>query len=349
MAKQKQKTTIYTVAKAVGVSPAAVSLALSNQPGRVSAETAEKIRRTANRLGYVPNLAGRRLRTQSGVRQIDLAIATSFEAPLALVGEWVRYLHDSTRQWAADENAHVSIAIELFHAGKLEEMKPLLTSNRFNGLLVTNTYPADDAFLEATELTLPIVVIGRDLRRHFCVTEPHGVIGRRAAEIFHAAGLSRPAIMHGTSLTELTRSRMDAFSHRCAELWGHPPELIPCDDLSPETGEKTMHARLAAAPLPDGLFAVTDSLLQGAYRALHKANISIPETVSVIGIGDYETSSFYNPGLSTLADTHTAVNHAIQLLLRMIQLNLNQPESIVALPDPVFRGSVRNEGNLKID
>lgn len=346
MAKPKQKTTIYTVAKEVGVSPAAVSLALSNQQGRVSAETAEKIRQTANRLGYVPNLAGRRLRTQSGVRQIDLAIVTSFEAPLALVGEWVRHLHDSTRQWAANENAHVSIAIELFHAGKLVEMKPLLTSNRFNGLLVTNTYPADDAFLDATDLPLPLVVIGRDLRRHPCVTEPHGVIGRRAAELFHAAGLSRPAIMHGTSLTELAKSRMDAFVLRCTELWGQAPELIPCADLSPETGEKTMHSRLQRAPLPDALFAVTDSLLQGAYRALHKANIPIPEAVSALGIGDYETSSFYNPALSTLADTHTAVKHAIQLLLRMIQLNLSRPESIVALPDPVFRGSIRNEGKI---
>lgn len=43
--------TIYDVAEAAGVAPSTVSRALS-RPGRVSAETAEKVRAAAARLGY---------------------------------------------------------------------------------------------------------------------------------------------------------------------------------------------------------------------------------------------------------------------------------------------------------
>src|SRR5690554_1209800 len=77
--------TIYEIAKHLGLSPAAVSSALANRgkERRISAETIRRIREAATELGYVPNMAGRRLRAhKSSVRQFDLAILTSFEAPL---------------------------------------------------------------------------------------------------------------------------------------------------------------------------------------------------------------------------------------------------------------------------
>ena len=89
----KPAVTIYEIATHVGLSAAAVSSALSNRgvERRLSAETVRRIREAAAELGYVPNMAGRRLRAhKSATRQFDLAILTSFEAPLPLVGQGVR-------------------------------------------------------------------------------------------------------------------------------------------------------------------------------------------------------------------------------------------------------------------
>lgn len=54
--------TIKDVAKAAGVSVAAVSMALNDVAGRVSADTREIIKKTANELGYAPNLNAKNLR-----------------------------------------------------------------------------------------------------------------------------------------------------------------------------------------------------------------------------------------------------------------------------------------------
>src|SRR5581483_9093876 len=85
--------TVRTVAAHVGVSAAAVSTVLANRykERRLAPATVEKIRQAVRDLGYVPNIAGRRLRAHDpGVRQIDLGILTSYEAPLFLVSRSLR-------------------------------------------------------------------------------------------------------------------------------------------------------------------------------------------------------------------------------------------------------------------
>ena len=86
--------TIYEIAKYVGISPGAVSSALANrgEERRLAPDTVRRIREAALALGYVPNMAGRRLRAhRPATRQFDLAILTSFEAPLPLVGQALAY------------------------------------------------------------------------------------------------------------------------------------------------------------------------------------------------------------------------------------------------------------------
>ena len=58
------KITIKDIAAAVGVSPATVSLVLNNRPSRIAEETKERIKKTAEELGYKPNSAAVLLKTQ---------------------------------------------------------------------------------------------------------------------------------------------------------------------------------------------------------------------------------------------------------------------------------------------
>lgn len=71
--------TIYEIAQHVGVSAATVSSVLAHRhvERRIAPATVERIRAAALALGYVPNMAGRRLRShRAATRQIDLAILT---------------------------------------------------------------------------------------------------------------------------------------------------------------------------------------------------------------------------------------------------------------------------------
>ena len=52
--------------------------------------------------------------------------------------------------------------------------------------------------------------------------------------------------------------------------------------------------------LPTAFFMSSDVMAIGAIRALHEANISIPERVSLIGINDMSISKHMYPPLSTI-------------------------------------------------
>src|SRR5512140_3059025 len=94
---EKRPVTVHTIAAHVGVSPAAVSTVLANrhEERRLAPATVERIRQAVRELGYVPNVAARRLRAHDpDVYSMDLGILTSFEAPLFLVS---RLLHEVQR------------------------------------------------------------------------------------------------------------------------------------------------------------------------------------------------------------------------------------------------------------
>src|SRR5215207_1744111 len=118
---EKRPVTVHTIAAHVGISPAAVSTVLSNrhEERRLAPATVERIRQAVRDLGYVPNIAGRRLRAHDpDVRQIDLGILTSFEAPLFLVSRSLRQVQRMVDARTAKDR-RFSVSIDMFHAGRL--------------------------------------------------------------------------------------------------------------------------------------------------------------------------------------------------------------------------------------
>ena len=339
-----KKVTIYTIAEKLGISAATVSIVLSNRQKecRISKETSDKIRKTAAALGYLPNLAGRRLRSQSGSRQIDLAIITSFEAPLTLIAEWTRRLQE-TMDKQFNGSIPFTIAIELFHANQLSRMRTLYDPNRYNGVFITNTHPEDDLFLEKTRLPFPAVIVGRQIKNQYCVFEAPNTVGYTAAELFHKAGIKNPAVMYSSKLTMLTKNRLDSFVSQCLQLWQKTPHTILCREYTPEAGAMALKQFLGKVPEIDGLFAVTDILLQGAYRHLHEIGRKIPDDISILGIGDYETKTFFDPKLSTLADTKASIDQAIPLLIQLIKQTSPEQQHLSIIPHPIYRGSIITE------
>src|SRR5688572_14230985 len=126
---EHRPVTVHTIAEHVGVSPAAVSTVLSNrhEERRLAASTVERIRQAVRELGYVPNVAGRRLRAHDPeVRHMELGILTSFEAPLFLLSRALREMQRTVDHRSAPDR-RFSVSIDMYHAGRLREMPGLLT------------------------------------------------------------------------------------------------------------------------------------------------------------------------------------------------------------------------------
>jgi LacI family transcriptional regulator len=338
--------TIYEIAEHVGVSPAAVSSALSNRGAerRLSVETVRRIREAAAELGYVPNMAGRRLRAhKAATRQFDLAILTSFEAPLPLVGQALHALQRAV-DVQTTEHTRYAVAIEMFHAGKLREKPGLLDANRYHGVIITNTLPEDDQFLAKARLPYPVVILGRRIPSYYCVLEAPDFVGRRSAEVLLDAGCRQPAILHGRLLTHTTADRLAAFNRTVRERTGRAPIDLVSPGLQPQQGAATLEVFLAEGGKLDGLFAVNDSLAIGAYQAIKRAGLTVPRDVAVVGVGDYELAEYFDPPLTTVAGANDAmVAEAVPLLFRILRGEKDVPHEVLVVPPVFLRGSTQRE------
>jgi LacI family transcriptional regulator len=303
---------------------------------RLSPETVRRIREAATELGYVPNMAGRRLRAhKSATRQFDLAILTSFEAPLPLVGQALHALQRAV-DLQTNEHTSYSVAIEMFHAGRLKDKPGLLDSNRYHGVIITNTLPEDDQFLADARLPYPVVILGRRITSYCCVLESPDFVGRRSAEVLWDAGCRRLAILHGRSLTHTTADRVAAFKRVVQEKSGQAPLALVSEGLRPQQGAATLEAFFAQGGTCDGLFAVTDSLTIGAYQVIKRSGRRIPADLAVVGVGDYELAEYFDPPLTTVAGANDAmVAEAVPLLFRILRGENDAPREVLVVP-PIF-------------
>ena len=334
--------TVHTIAKHVGVSPAAVSTVLANrhEERRLAPATVERIRAAVRELGYVPNIAARRLRVHDPeVHHIDLGILTTFEAPLFLVSRALRQV-----QRMADARTgpgrKFSVSIAMYHAGRLREMSGLLNASRFNGVIITNTLPEDDAFLAATVLPYAVVVLGRSIPDYFCVLETPGESGRRAAEILLALKRERFVVLTPALLTQSTAERADAFCATVRARAGRDPVRVTAAGFVPASGAEALRAHLAAGRRCDALYAVTDSLALGAYQAIKDGNRKIPRDIAVVGVGDHEHADFFDPPLTCVGPANDAVvEQAVTLLFHRMNHRRVKPAELHVPPSVVMRGS----------
>ncbi len=336
---ENRPVTVHMIAEHVGVSPAAVSTVLSNrhEERRLAPATVERIRQAVRELGYVPNVAARRLRAHDPeVRHMELGILTSFEAPLFLVSRTLRQVQQAVdARTSADRR--FSVTIDMFHAGRLREMPGLLSASRFNGVIIANTLPVDDAFLKSTTLPYAVVVQGRRLPNYCCVLETPGEGGRQAAEILVSRGSRQQAVITPSLLTETTADRTESFCAAVRAATGREPARITAADFTPASGAAALSAHLQAHPRCDGLFAVTDTLALGAFYALKDARRRVPEDLAVVGVGDHEHADFFDPPLTCVGPVYDrVVAEIVTLLFNLMSRRRVRPTEVFVAPE-VFR------------
>ena len=163
--------TIYDVARAAGVAPSTVSRAFS-RPGRVSAETAERVRRVAQELGYRANPVARALST-SRTRMIALVvsdIANPFYSGI------VRGAQD-----AAGKAGYTVLLVDTRESDVRERAAVERAMATVDGILLASSRMSDSA-IRMMSKQKPVVVLNRAIVDVPCVVTdiPRGM--RRAAE-----------------------------------------------------------------------------------------------------------------------------------------------------------------------
>ena len=293
--------TAKEIAKKLGLSPAAVSLALNGKPG-VSENTRALVLEAAMQMGYVKaeSTAGAPpQRTVCFIRYagsiVSIAEHTSFSS-FVLQGVEAR---------AAELGYNTQVRYH--HIGDLYNPQTLESIRKADGIIFLGTditkaqLPEIEQFLQCLD-TIPVVVVDNfHLAGQVDCVGVDGYGGAMAAgEYLLRTGHQRIGYVR-------VRSRLRVFAERergiRAALQEAGKELcaVVDVDISSEGAFQAFDAWVKQKPnLPDALFAENDIIAAAVIRVLKKHGYHVPGDVSVVGFDDIPMCEMLDPPLSTV-------------------------------------------------
>jgi len=332
------RATVRDVAALAGVSAKTVSNVI-NGVVPVRPDTRERVERALAELDYVPNLSARGLRNgRSGAIALTLPeLGNAYSAELA--------------QWFVELARDRGWTVQLDQTGNDPDRERELVSRARAHLvdgLVLNPVSLSASVLATTEGLPPTVVIGEVEPEH--VDQVH-VDSRRAAEEVTAHLLARGhrriavvgAAREGapTATSEL-RERGYRAALDAAGFPTDPALRVPLPAWTTSAAAEAFAAWLDAHPLPDAVFAFTDSIAFGVLHVLAARGVRVPEQVSVVGFDDVDPAAYAIPALTTVSfDRRAFATAALDLLSRRIADPSAPPETVVVPHRIVERASVR--------
>ena len=150
----KRRATLKTIADETGLSLSTVSLSLRGGANLKEA-TRKKVLEAADRLGYVPDRAGVRLRT-GRTNVLCLVLDGSANAI-----EFTRYLIEGIGTGIKGSPYHLNVTPEFEAPGSTRTIDHILKNNLADGIILTHTAPRDPRVQALMDSELPFVTHGR--------------------------------------------------------------------------------------------------------------------------------------------------------------------------------------------
>lgn len=305
-----KKITIKEVAQEAGVSIATVSNALNNSDV-VQPKTREHVLAVAQRLNYVPNLNGKRLRTAQS-RTIGLFVAS-------MTGDYYGNMADAMH-YICQEHGY---ELHIFIAGNAESILEKLMNRIVDGAVVFFGELSAAERRRMRETGLPIVFVDQEEQSEkiSSVLYESYEAGRMAAE--YLLGLGHRDLMHIFGLEHNYDScqRRNGFLDALKDA-GVPfrAENMLSGRLERAAAYREMRRYLSEGHrLPEAIFAANDLSAIGCMEALRQFGVRIPEDVSIIGCDDILLCCFTTPNLTTIRTHMNRLGtEAIREVLRLI-------------------------------
>jgi len=309
------RPTLIDVAKAADVHASTASRALNPETrGVVSDTTVARVLAAAEELGYRPHLLARGLRT---AKTMTVGIVVpDLENPLfpplvrgaeaALSAEGYTLLIGNTDNELEHTEAIISTLVERRVDGLI-----LATAERGSGLAAAVESEGIHVVLvnrESTDGSVSAIIgdddVGIGMAIDHLVELGHSAIG-------HVAG--PPALSTGFGRCEAFRAHMNRH--------GLPLEgrVEVADWFQVAPGARATSALLLRNPDLTAIVAGNDLLALGALRALHDAERSVPEDISLTGYNDMPFVDLVQPPLTTVGLPYREMGSmaAFELLTRM--------------------------------
>lgn len=278
---RRSAATIADVAALAEVSVGTASKALNGR-GQLRAETRERVRAAAQRLGFYPNALARGLLegrsytvgliTTDSFGRFTIPIMLGVEDALG-AGQISVFLCDG-RDDPIREQHYVRT----------------LLARRVDGIVVTGRR-ADPRPPIGTDLPVPVVyAMTQSTNPDDCSVAPDDEAGGRMA-VAHLLATGRTRIGHITGPERFLAARLRA--HGAREVLGEAGLRLPAPGVlhgewSEEWGRQATHIVLRASPDVDAIFCGSDQIARGVADALRESGRRVPEDIALVGYDNWE-------------------------------------------------------------
>jgi LacI family transcriptional regulator len=285
---------ITDVAAAAGVSPATVSRVLNGSSGVSPALTA-RVRKAADKLGYVPFSSARVLRQQQA--RVWAAIVSDIENPFFTAV--VRGIEDVARQVEhrlvlcnSDEDleregAYIDVAV----------------AERMAGVVIAVASGKDSSLKPLVDRNVPVVAVDRSAGRDIDAVLVDNRLGAEEA-VRHLLenGSERVACITGPTRVETANERLEGY-RRALTRAGRSvePALIRRADYKESGGHEAALSLLTARTPPDALFVANNPMAIGALRAIRELGLRVPKDVAIVAFDDSPWCALTTPQLTVVA------------------------------------------------
>ena len=326
--------TIGDVAQKAGVSIATVSRVL-NQTVKVSDNTATRVQRAIDELGYVPQAAARNLarRKTNTIGLLLPDIASDFFFPI------LRGSEIAARQAGFD----LLIAIQPLEAlrGK-NDANPrstggnLLGSHNTDGLLVFAGDLDEEMLARLPGPDFPIVLLYHSAPQGSNITsivvENRNGARRLVEHLIEVHHCRRIAFLRGPDGNEDSQWREQGY--RLALSTHHlefDERLVATGAFEETLGRAAVEGLIRQGIQFDAIFAGDDDTAIGCLSALNQAGLRVPQDVALVGFDDLTPARYLNPPLTTVRAPTEQVGH--EAVLQLVQrIRCGQAEPMVLLP-----------------
>ncbi|WP_340105725.1 LacI family DNA-binding transcriptional regulator [Rhodohalobacter sp. 8-1] len=336
MSRQK-KITIYQVAQQAGVAISTVSRVLNNSPN-VSQATKDKVNEAIKNLNFRPQVSARNLASR---KPQMLAIAVpSFTTPY----------YTEVLKGVKDEIDDLDLDIVIYNTGSKNPEEGV--ENFFNrgtaDTIITISIDITDTVHEQLQSSeIPIVLIGSShpMYNYFELNNRKG--GFMAGEHVVKQGFKSMGMILPALKTKASFLRHQGFVDALREF------KMPVEDKFFIRGESTKHAGFTEeagfeaiyefdkmGEFPEVIFCANDTLAIGAYHAISKLGLSIPDDIALMGYDNIKFTKYLD--LTTVDQKMYSVG--VEATKRLAQIiRSDDSHKVQKTIDPVLipRGSTK--------
>ncbi len=331
------KATLDTIANNTGFAKSTVSRVLSGKAdeSRISEDTIKKIKREAEKCGYIANYVAKKMRSER-THTIGLVVPTISnpyfaELSSVIISEAQKYGYTTIVTDTNEDEEIQNLSVASLLKGKVD------------GIVVAPE-GSDPKFLEQTnEKYIPVILVDRyyeDSSLPYIVTNNYKG-GYEATMALIRNGHRKIACIQGPPTTS-NKKRVEGYLNALRDAQLEDEAIVVGDAFSIKNGymETTLLMR-DKEKKPTAIFAASNTIGLGAFKAIKEAGMKIPDDISLISFDNYVYLDYLEPSITRIGQMVDEMGKmAVKLLMESITTHKVIKSQIELSPEMILRESV---------